>query len=235
MRTTELLNALFPRTRQAILSATLLRPERSWYLRDLARQLGVVPSSLQRELAALVAAGILTRRRDGNRTYYQAERACPIYPELRTILEKTSGLTDIIAEVLRPFAAKIDWAFVYGSVAREQEQTTSDVDVLVIGGVGLAEVAPALRQAERRLERPVNAAVYSRAEFTTKWRAGQHFVRTVMAQPKVMILGDANELADLIADEPRAGAHHEQGGVAGVARVDRPRPRGRRPARPIRG
>jgi DNA-binding transcriptional ArsR family regulator len=235
MRTTDLLTALFPRTRQAILSATLLHPERSWYLRDLARHLGVVPSSLQRELAALVAAGILTRRQDGNRTYYQAEPACPIYPELRTILEKTSGLTDVVADVLWPFAEKIDWAFVYGSVARALERTTSDVDLMLIGGVGLAEVAPALRQAEHRLERPVNATVYSRAEFTAKWRAGNHFLHTVLAEPKVMILGDAKELANLTADEPRSRPHDEQGRVTGTARADRPRPRRRRAARPVGG
>src|SRR5436305_505484 len=73
------LDALFPRTRRAVLATLFLRPAREWYLSDLARHLKVQPSSLQRELARLVSAGILRRRDDGNRAYYQAETESPIF------------------------------------------------------------------------------------------------------------------------------------------------------------
>jgi len=210
MRTVHLLDALFPQSRQAILSVLLLQPERSWHLRELGRRLDVQPSSLQRELAALVEAGILTRRRDGNRVCFQAEVSCPIYTELRGILEKTSGLTDVVKDALEPFAEKIDWAFIYGSVARSEERATSDVDVLVIGRIGLVELVPALRVAERRLERPVNASVYTRQEFTAKLRAGHHFIRTVMKEPKLAIRGDLHELASIAQDESRPPSRHQQ-------------------------
>ena len=125
MRTTRAIDALFPRTRQGVLAATLLRPDRWWYLSDLARHLRVPPSSLQRELAALTAAGILRRRRDGNRVYFQPNPECPLFAELQGMLLKTAGLVDVLREALRPLSASIDWAFVYGSIANSQERASS--------------------------------------------------------------------------------------------------------------
>jgi len=153
MRKSPALDAFFPRIRQALLAATVLHPERWWYLSDLAKHLGVRPSSLQRELAALVEAGILNRRQDGNRVYFQANPDCPFLPDLQGLLVKTVGVVDILREALSRFATRIDWAFVYGSIARAEELASSDVDLMLIGQVGLAELTPALRRAEAQLGR----------------------------------------------------------------------------------
>src|SRR2546427_5489214 len=195
MRKSKALDALFPRTRQAILAATLLHPDRWWYLSDLARHLGVRPSSLQRELATLVHAEILRQRRDGNRIYFQPNPDCPFLAELQGLMAKTVGLVDMLREVLDPFADRIDWAFVYGSMARSKELAASDVDLMIIGRVGLADMATAVRQAEGRLNRPVNPTLYSREEFATKLAAGHAFLRAVLDGEKLFILGDPHELA----------------------------------------
>src|SRR5215510_4172165 len=159
MRKKRALDSLFPQTRQAVLIATLLQPNRWWYLSDLAKHLGVSPSSLQRELAALVSADILRQRRDGNRVYFQANPDCPFLPELQGLLVKTTGMLDILREALTPFANRLHWAFIYGSVAHAEELATSDVDLMIIGKLGLAELAPALRHTEKRLSRAVIPAV----------------------------------------------------------------------------
>jgi predicted nucleotidyltransferase len=108
---------------------------------------------------------------------------------------KTVGLVDVLHEVLEPLANRIDWAFVYGSIARSEELASSDVDVMVIGRVGLADIAPALRQAEKHLNRPVNPTVYSREEFATKLTAKHTFLHAVLDRAKLFILGDPHELA----------------------------------------
>ena len=162
MRMKRALDSLFPRTRQAILTATLLQPDQWWYLSDLAKHLGVPPSSLQRELTALVGADILRRRRDGNRVYFQANPDCPFLPELQGLLVKTAGLTDVLRDALTPFQTRLHWAFLYGSVARAEERATSDVDLMLIGTVGLADLAPVLRRAEQRLRRVINPTLYTR-------------------------------------------------------------------------
>lgn len=195
MRKTKAIDAIFPKTRQAILATTLLHPDRWWYLSDLARHLGVRPSSLQRELAALADAGILCQRRDGNRMYFQPNPDCPFLAELQGLMLKTVGLVDVLHEVLEPFTNRIDWAFVYGSIARSEELASSDVDLMIIGRVGLADIAPGLRQAEMRLNRPVNPTVYSREEFATKLAARHTFLHAVLDGAKLCILGDPHELA----------------------------------------
>jgi predicted nucleotidyltransferase len=198
------LDTLFPKTRQAVLAATVLQPARSWYLRELAAHLGVRPSSLQRELTHLVGAGILTRRRDGNRVVFQADRTCPFLVDLQGLLAKTAGLVGVLREALTPLAPLIDWAFVYGSVARGEELSASDVDLMVVGRVGLADVAPALREAERRLGRPVNPSVYTAEEFTKKIQGGQHFLTAVWGGKKLAIQGDLDELAAVVGRQPGA-------------------------------
>lgn len=195
MRKIKPLDVLFPKVRQAVLAATLLHPDRWWYLSDLAKHLGVRPSSLQRELAALAQAGILRRKQDGNRVYFQANTDCPFLPDLQGLLTKTVGVIDVLREVLEPFAASLDWAFVYGSIARAEELATSDVDLMLIGHVGLVALAPALRRAEQRLGRPVNPTLYSREEFVTKLHAGHHFLQTVLDGDKLFIVGNPHELA----------------------------------------
>jgi hypothetical protein len=92
MRKSSPIDPLINKTTQDLLAATVLRPERSWYLSDLARHLRRRPSSLQEPLAALVAAGVLSRRKEGNRVYFQANPDCPFLPELQGLMAKTVGL-----------------------------------------------------------------------------------------------------------------------------------------------
>src|SRR6516164_138836 len=156
--TSPALNSLFPSVRQGVLAATLTRPEKWWYLSELAGFLHTGPSSLQRELRSLEQSGILQLRKDGRRTYFKAETRSPIFRELRSIFEKTVGLIPTLRDALRPFAEEIACAFVYGSIARHEEHATSDVDLMVIGTVGLGDLAPSLRKAEKRLGREVNVS-----------------------------------------------------------------------------
>jgi len=98
----QVLDVLLSKTKQHLLSAILLQPERSWYLSELARRLHVPPSSLQRELAQFVETGIVARRQDGNRVYFQANRICPVFQELSQMLTKTVGLADVVRSALMP-------------------------------------------------------------------------------------------------------------------------------------
>lgn len=193
MRTSPSLDVLLPRTRQGILAATYLDPGRWWYMRELARHLGVPASSLQRELSGLVEGGILRQKREGRQVYFQAATGSPIFGELRGIILKTAGLADVIRAALKPFSRSILWAFIYGSVARAGEHSASDVDLMIVGRVRLAEISPALRKVERKLSRAVNPTVYSPQEWANKLRSRQHFVTTVSGSKKIFVLGDSRE------------------------------------------
>src|SRR3970040_319701 len=103
MRKPRALATLFPTVRGEVLAATLTQPDKGWYLYERAQFLGPTPSSLQRELKALVDAGILQQRREGTRTYFKAETRSPLFPELRALLEKTAGLLPTLQQALEPF------------------------------------------------------------------------------------------------------------------------------------
>jgi len=184
-----------PWTRQQILAAALLRPDKSWYLRELAEFLEVQPSSLQRELANLTESGILVKTIDGNRTYFKADPSCPIFPDLQQLLTKTVGVVDLLSESLLPFSKKIDVAFVYGSVAAGTAGSQSDVDLFVIGDIGLADLATVIRTAEQRLGREINPVILSPGEARKKLKEKDHFVRTVRRAKKLFLIGEEHELA----------------------------------------
>jgi DNA-binding transcriptional ArsR family regulator len=190
MRTLTSVDVLFPKTRQAILAATFLKPQRWWYMRELARHLRVTPSTLQRELASLVDGGILRRKREGKHVYFQAATDSPIFEELRGLVLKTVGLADVIRGALEPLADCIQWAFIYGSVARAEEHPASDVDLMIVGRVGLADVSSPLRKAEEKISRAVNPAVYTPEEFASKVKSNHYFITTVLRSKKLFVLGD---------------------------------------------
>ena len=194
MRNSNTLEALFPRVRQGILAATLTQPDKWWYLSELAESLHTTPSSLQRELAALVQNGILEQRREGTRTYFKAQTRSPIYRELRGLFDKTAGIVPALRKALAPWEARILCAFIYGSVARNEEHATSDVDLMVIGDLGLADLTPGLRKAERGLGREVNANVFSLDEFRERVKGKDHFLISVVKGRKDFVKGSQSEL-----------------------------------------
>ncbi|MDP9173158.1 MAG: helix-turn-helix domain-containing protein [Planctomycetota bacterium] len=194
MRKIRSLDALLPKTRQGILAATLMRPEKAWYASELARRMGVPSSSLQRELQDLTEAGILKGHRQGRMAYYQANADSPLFPDLRGLMLKTAGLVDVLADALKPLAAKLRVAFVYGSIASSNEQSDSDIDLMVVGSISPAELALPLRHARETLGREINPTVYTPAEFHKKRTAKDHFLTRVLDKPKLFVIGSKNEL-----------------------------------------
>jgi predicted nucleotidyltransferase len=206
MRKTRALATLFPTIRGDVLAATLNQPDKWWYLSELAQFLKTTPSSLQRELKTLVDGGILLQRREGTRRYFKAETRSPLFPELRGLVEKTVGVLPILQDVLEPLQAEMDCAFVFGSMARSDEHTLSDVDLMVIGSVGLAGLTPALRKAETRLGREVNATSYSTREFRSKAAGKDHFLSEVLRGPKQFVKGDQRDLDEIVGTPRRSTA-----------------------------
>lgn len=194
MRITSPVNSLFPPVRQEILAATYGQPERWWFLSELASFVGKTPSSLQRELKALSASGILRTKRDGNRLYFQAETNSPIFEPLRELVEQTLGVKDGLKEAIQPLINKINLAFIYGSVPRNEDKVLSDVDLIVVGRIGLSDLSKVLRPLETRFGREFNATCYSSEEFEKKILGGNHFLNSILKKEKTFLIGDANGL-----------------------------------------
>jgi DNA-binding transcriptional ArsR family regulator len=200
MRNIRLLDALLPKTRQGILAAMLVQPEKTWYVSELARRMGVPSSSLQRELQDLTEVGILKNHRQGRMAYYQANSDSPVFSELRGLLLKTAGLVDVLADTLKPLVARLQLVFVYGSIANDQARSDSDIDLMVVGRVSPAELALPLRRARELLGREINPTVYTPAEFAKKRATKDHFLTEVLTKPRLLVLGNGDDLGRIASE-----------------------------------
>ncbi len=200
----KMIDHIFPKARQRLLGILLPQPNQEFYLRELIRRSGLGQGSVQQELASLTKAGIILRRKDGNRVYYRANVSAPIYSELKGLMLKTAGLADVLRNALKPEAGRIGFAFVYGSVARGDESAQSDIDLMVIGTVSFRRLSEIVGSAQEYLGREINPTIYSKSEFLAKLKDGHHFCRSIVREPKLFILGEEDEFKSLAS-----------GGVAG--------------------
>lgn len=189
-----LISHLLGNTRTAILAALLLRPEGRLHVRELARQAGVSPGTLHRELTALTALGMLRREAVGRQVFFAANRDCPVFEELAGLLRKTAGLVDVVRSALQPHAARIYAAFIYGSLAAGAESSQSDVDVMILGDLPFGEAVKALVPVQGALRREVNPTVMKPEDFRRKRAGKDGFVSTVWKAPKLWLIGSENEL-----------------------------------------
>jgi len=197
--------ALWPKARRRILGLLLARPDQELHLRDIARQTGMAPATVQREVTSLHEAGILTRRHDGHQVKYGADRSCPIFLELQGIALKTVGLADVLRRALEPVQDRMVVAFVFGSLAAGEATNRSDVDLMVLGQVGLRELVPMIREAMSALGREINLVTMSTAEFRQRIADNEHFITGVLRDPKIFLIGDEDELRQL--GQPEAAQH----------------------------
>jgi predicted nucleotidyltransferase len=184
---------LLGKTRLSILSLLVPQPDRRLYLREIVRMTGAGQGAVQRELEKLTRVGILTKRREGNLTYYQANRMCPVFDELRGLVEKTAGIAGALREALLPMADSIDYAFLYGSIARGEEGGASDIDLMVLGHVSFLDVVAAISALQESLGREINPTVFTRAEFRQRIEEGDHFLTHVMKQERTDLIGGDRE------------------------------------------
>ena len=201
--------SLFGHTRSALLAMLYGHVDQSFYVRQLVRAIGAGHGALQRELKYLTEMGLVLRRNQGNQVLYQANSQSPIFSEIKGLITKTVGIHDVIRSALASLGPEIQIVFVYGSVARQKERANSDVDLMVLGDASFSEVVSALGPAQKALGREINPTVFPASEFRSKLAAGSHFLRSVMKEKRLFVLGTENELAKLASKQLAGSAHNK--------------------------
>ena len=177
-----------------MLTLLLLKPDQAFYQREIAGKLNLRLRAVQQVLPALVEGGIITREASGRQVYYRANPSCPILPELTAILLKTVGLADVLREALASVTDRIEVAFVFGSLARSEAASESDVDLMIIGDVRLRQLVPAVRQVTAVLQREINPVTMDLQESRERLRQHDHFLTRVLQEPKIFVVGDEDDL-----------------------------------------
>lgn len=188
---------LFGQIRGRVLALLYGWADKAFYVRQIARHVHASAGAVRRELEKLAAVDLITRTQVGNLAFYQVNQRNPVFAEMRALVNKTVGIFNVLRSTLEPLGEQVAVAFVYGSVARQEEKTGSDVDLMIVGDVRLDDVLAALSSAEVTLGRTINPTVYSGREFRKKLEDGNHFLNSVMDGQKVFLIGNEDELGKM--------------------------------------
>lgn len=191
MPTKTAIDALFPRSRIAVLAVLTEAGAEGLHLREVARRAELNSKTAMRELHSLRDAGILLSRDVGRQVVYRLNDDCPIIDDLRSIVHKTVGLAQALRTALEPLADRIELAYVYGSHASGDARPDSDVDLMVVGTVSLQELSSPLRNAGRRLKREVNPTLYTPEAYAQERSTEDSFVARVHEGAHIDLYGRA--------------------------------------------
>ena len=192
--TAKISEILFKESRRKVLSLLLLHPAKSFHVREIARLTGTVAGTINRELHTLAEAELLIRETQGNQLHYRANTDCVIFDELASILKKTSGIADVLAEALLPLSKSIQAAFVYGSIANGRSKSGSDIDLCIIGDVEYLETVRALSDAQRMLQREINPKIYSAGEWLSLTNQPTAFIAELLNTNEIRIIGNKDDI-----------------------------------------
>ena len=183
--------------RVKVLGWLFSHPDERYFVRQLTALVKEDSTNVSRELARLEKTGILVSTTEGKQKYYQANRDSPVFNDLHGLIVKTTGAADVLRAALAPAQEQMRVAFIFGSIASGNERRRSDIDVMVIGKVPFELVVSLLSPVEETLKREVNAVVYPVAEFKNKVKEDHHFVKTVLEDEKIFLIGDEGDLTKL--------------------------------------
>ncbi len=190
-----MVDALFSKTQQNVLALLFGQSGQSFYTNEIIRRSGGGSGAVQRELSRLVRSGLATVKRIGSQNHYQANPDAPLFAELCSIINKTVALVEPLKAVLQPFLTHIDLAFVYGSVAKKSDTASSDIDLMIISdSLTYADIFPVLEEVSEKLQRNIQPTIYSMEELTKRIQSDNSFIKRVLDQPKVWIIGKDSEL-----------------------------------------
>jgi len=190
-----MVDALFSGTQQNVLALIFGHQGQSFYTNEIIRKSGGGSGAVQRELSRLVRSGLVTVERVGSQNHYQANPDAPLFEELCSIVNKTVALLEPLKTALRPFMEHIELAFVYGSVAKKHDTASSDIDLMIISDhLTYADVFPALEDVSSALQRSIQPTIYSHVELANRIQSDNSFIKRVLEQPKIWIIGKESEL-----------------------------------------
>lgn len=184
------------KARIKVLKLFLFNPEKRYYQRQIASLSEQSIRGVQREIEKMKKIGLIVESIEGNRNYYQVNKNCPVYEDLKRIFLKTVG----IGEALRKHLGKADEiriALIYGSFAQGEENLSSDIDLLVIGNISVKKLSGMLSKPKNELSREINYTVYSVKEYKRRVKQKDHFLNAILGKEKIFIIGNEDELKEI--------------------------------------
>lgn len=188
-----MLKSLFgSKIREKLLIQLFSHTDQSFYVRELHELIHEDATNISRELKKLEESGIVICQPRANVKNYQANADSPIFKELKSIILKTNGVAGMLKSILSSFQG-IELAFIYGSIAKGEENATSDVDLLIVGNFDHDKLNDQITQAEENLQREINYISYEPQEFQEKIHKKDGFIKDIITGEKIMLIGNIDE------------------------------------------
>lgn len=185
------------KTRTKILKHFFSNKNEKYYLRQLERTLGIHVANIRRELISLEKMGLFRKEKKGKEVYYFLNTDLAIFEEINKIISKTIGMEAILGQGLQKVKG-IKICFIYGSVAKSQEDALSDIDVFIVGEVKEDDILKAVRKLEKELSREINYTIFTEADLLKGIKEKKVFLKDVLRGSKIFLLGDKNGLEEII-------------------------------------
>jgi predicted nucleotidyltransferase len=177
------------KTKRSLLRLFLTNPERRFYTREIAKITGESLNAVRRELGHLEKAGLIKSHTEGNLKYFEVIKEFPLYPELKKIIYSTVALGDYLRNRLKD-SESIELAFIYGSVARNEEVAKSDIDLFIVGKIEEEELHGLVSDIEKGIGREVNYTLMTKKEFNERKGRGEPFLKRIMGERKLVVKGN---------------------------------------------
>jgi predicted nucleotidyltransferase len=176
-----------------VLCLFLTKPEHNYYQREIAEATGHSLLQVQHALERIEKTDLISREKNGNRVYYQAKRAHPAFNDLQQAFLKTDALAYFLNTALEPINEKLQLAFVFGSLAKGNATTESDIDLFLLGDIGLTEVSATMAEVTDRLKREFNPVIMSQTDYTERFRKQNRFAVELRETPEIWLKGTQDE------------------------------------------
>lgn len=186
---------LSSRSRAAIFKLLFSGAERELHIREIQRRSSLNDSTIRQELKKLVRLDLVKGRKDSNRIYYRANRDHPLYPDIRNLAIKTSGIAHVLRNAM--VDRRVHAAFVFGSIATGEESAGSDVDIFVIGEIGFRDLSELLSGCSEEIGREINPYVMTKEEYRKRVKSGEHFISNILKSSKIFVVGGEHDLEEM--------------------------------------
>lgn len=196
-----MIDALFgSKTRVKLLGLFMNNPTRSFYVREITRNIGEQINSVRRELANLVKIGIITDQSVDNRLYYQADQQFKYYHALHEMFADEDDVVSGAKVSINDWATKFRaipgvntvvfaGAMVYGS--------TSQIDLLIAGNkLDQTKAKTLIKALERDAGTSLNYTIMSQDDLYYRLSIRDRFVLDVLESKHTIVLDGAGILVD---------------------------------------
>jgi predicted nucleotidyltransferase len=165
--------------RRRLLTYFFTHPDENYYVRELSSLIDEDPGNLSRELRKLEEEGLFASFTRGRTKFYSLNKGYPLFKEIKKIIFKTEGVEGSLKEVMAKHKG-ISFAAMYGSYAKDKENKTSDVDVVVVGEFPVNAFTRDIRNLESKLNREINFTSYTPEDFEKERNKEGGFLNRVL-------------------------------------------------------